>query len=286
MSTDGVLWAFGSHGPKESPVTEEDIAILLEEGTQAGVFNEAEQELVQSAFRFGDRDVITLMVPRPDVVFLDLANSFDENKEKIRATGHTRYPVCRDGLDSIYGVISVRDLWAQMSIGEKPDLESLVHEALIIPEHITALRLLDLFRTATTPLAVIMDEYGSVAGIITLHDLLEAIVGDLSTVDQADEEPSIIEREDGSWFVDGMIPAEELRQFLSLESLPGEAEGYYRTAAGFVMNELGRIPISGEYFILEGFRFEVVDMDKRRIDKILISRIQSHQEQITDPDAG
>lgn len=279
ISTDAVLWAMGSHAPRESSVTEEDITILLEEGTQAGVFNEAEQELVQSVFRFGDREVITLMAPRPDVVYLDLEDSFEENNAKIRATGHTRYPVCRGGLDSIFGVISVRDLWSQMTSGLEPDMESIVQEALVIPEHITALRLLELFRTATTPLAVIMDEYGSVAGIITLHDLLEAIVGDLSTVDQPDEEPAIVEREDGSWFVDGMLPSEELRELLGFQVLPGANEGFYRTAAGFVMAELGRIPIAGDYFTLNGFRFEVADMDKRRIDKILISRVHPQQQQ-------
>ncbi len=272
----------GSHAPRESSVTEEDITILLEEGTQAGVFNEAEQELVQSVFRFGDREVITLMAPRPDVVYLDLEDSFEENNAKIRATGHTRYPVCRGGLDSIFGVISVRDLWTQMTPGLEPDMESIVQEALVIPEHITALRLLDLFRTATTPLAVIMDEYGSVAGIITLHDLLEAIVGDLSTVDQPDEEPAIVQRDDGSWFVDGMLPAEELRDLLGFEDLPGENEGFYRTAAGFVMAELGRIPIAGDHFTLNGFRFEVADMDKRRIDKILINRVHPQQQHINN----
>ena len=271
-STDTVLWFFGSNKVQEPPITEEDITNLLEEGTQAGVFDEAEQELVESAFRFGDREVISLMAPRPDVVFLDLNDSFEENKEKILATGHTRYPVCRGGLDSVIGVISVRELWSQTASGNQPDLSLLVQEALVIPEHITAIRLLELFRTATTPLAIIMDEYGSVAGIITLHDLLEAIVGDLSTVDEPDEEPAIIQREDGSWFIDGMLPAEDLRNLLDISSLPGEDEGYYRTVAGFIMNELGRIPITGDHVILGDFRLEVADMDNRRIDKVLVSR--------------
>ncbi len=285
LSTDAVLWIFNSHAPQDSVVTEEDITSLLEEGTQAGVFDEAEQELVQSAFRFGDREVTTLMAPRPDVVFLDLEDSFEENKTKVLASGHTRYPVCRGGLDSVIGVVSIRDLWSQMVSGDEPDLSSLLQEALVIPEHITALRLLELFRTATTPLAVIMDEYGSVAGIITLHDLLEAIVGDLSTVDEPDEEPGIIEREDGSWFIDGMLPAEELRELLGLDILPGENEGVYRTAAGFVMAELGKIPIPGDHFILDGIRFEVADMDKRRIDKILVSRSRPRYDESSDDES-
>jgi len=222
------------------------------------------------------------MALRPDVVFLDLEDSFEENKAKILASGHTRYPVCRGGLDSVIGVVSIRDLWSQMAKGEEPDLSILLQETLVIPEHITALRLLELFRTATTPLAVIMDEYGSVAGIITLHDLLEAIVGDLSTVDEPDEDPGVIEREDGSWFVDGMFPAEDLRDLLHFKSLPGEHEGVYRTAAGFVMAELGKIPIPGDHFIMDGIRFEVADMDKRRIDKILISRIKGRQDESYD----
>ena len=276
VSTEAILWIFGSHNSQESAVTEEDITTLLEEGTQAGVFDEAEQELVQSVFRFGDREVVALMAPRPDVVYLDLDESFEENKARILSSGHTRYPVCRGGLDSVIGVVSVRDLWSQLASGQEPDLNVLLQEALVIPEHITALRLLELFRTATTPLAVIMDEYGSVAGIITLHDLLEAIVGDLSTVDEPEEEPGIIEREDGSWFVDGMLPAEQLRQLLNLETLPGEDEGVFRTAAGFVMAELGKIPVAGDHFSISGIRFEVADMDNRRIDKILVSRIKTH----------
>ena len=195
VSTDLVLWIFGHKAPQDTVVTEEDITSLLEEGTQAGVFNPAEQELVQSVFRFGDREVNTLMIPRPDVIFLDLEDSFDSNKEKILSSGHTRYPVCRGGLDLIVGVVSVRDLWSQFANGEESNLELLIREALVIPEHITALKLLEIFRTATTPLAIIMDEYGSVSGIITLHDLLEAIVGDLSTVDASETEPEIIERE-------------------------------------------------------------------------------------------
>ncbi|WP_319580674.1 hemolysin family protein [uncultured Methanospirillum sp.] len=285
LLTDAVLWVFNSHAPQDQVVTEEDITSLLEEGTQAGVFDEAEQELVQSAFRFGDREVTTLMAPRPDVVYLDLEDSFEENKTKVLASGHTRYPVCRGGLDSVIGVVSIRDLWSQMVSGEEPDLTLLLQDALVIPEHITALRLLELFRTATTPLAVIMDEYGSVAGIITLHDLLEAIVGDLSTVDEPDEEPGIIEREDGSWFIDGMLPAEELRELLGRESLPGESEGVYRTAAGFIMAELGKIPIPGDHFVMDGIRFEVADMDKRRIDKILVSRTRPRHEEVDDESA-
>lgn len=286
LTTDAVLWIFNSHSPQDPVVTEEDITSLLEEGTQAGVFNEAEQELVESAFRFGDREVVTLMAPRPEVVYLDLEDSFEENKEKILASGHTRYPICQGGLDSVMGVISIRDLWSQMASGNEPNLKLLLQEALVIPEHITALRLLELFRTAKTPLAIIMDEYGSVAGIITLHDLLEAIVGDLSTVDQPDEEPGIIEREDGSWFIDGMVPAEELRELLGLKSLPEEDEGVYRTAAGFVMAELGKIPIPGDHFIMDGIKFEVADMDKRRIDKIIVSRIRPRIDEISDDDTS
>lgn len=277
-STDAILWIFGSHAPAEPAVTEEDITTLLEEGTQAGVFNEAEQELVQSAFKFGDREVNTLMAPRPDVVYLDLDDTFEENSAKILSSGHTRFPVCRGGLDSIIGVVSVRDLWSQMASGEKHDLGALTQEALVIPEHITALRVLELFRSATSPLAVIMDEYGSVSGIITLHDLLEAIVGDLSMVDEPDEDPGIIQREDGSWFVDGMLPAEQLRDLVGLHILPGEKEGVYRTAAGFVMAELGKIPKPGDHFVMDGIRFEVADMDNRRIDKILVSRVRVRQE--------
>lgn len=277
-STNAILKVLGTDNSPDQAVTEEDITSLLEEGTQAGIFDEAEQELVHSVFRFGDREVTTLMAPRPDVVFLDLDDTFEENSVKILSSGHTRFPVCRGGLDSVIGVISIRDLWSQGASGQRADLESIVQEALVIPEHITALRMLDLFKSATSPLAIIMDEYGSVAGIVTLHDILEAIVGDLSTVDEPDEEPDIIQREDGSWFIDGMLPAEELRNLLGIDVLPGEKEGVFRTAAGFVMAELGKIPQSGDHFTLLGFRFEVADMDNRRIDKILVSPVKSRMD--------
>ncbi|HWQ67961.1 MAG TPA: hemolysin family protein [Methanospirillum sp.] len=273
-STDAVLWLFGSQSISQPAVTEEDITILLEEGTEAGVFKEAEQDLVRSVFRFGDREVISLMAPRPDVVFLDLTDNPEVNREKISSTGHTRYPVCNGGVDSIVGVLSIRDLWAQIDSGSDMDLEPLVQDVLVIPEHITALELLEMFKTARTPLAVIIDEYGSVSGIITLHDLLEAIVGDLSMVDEADEEPAVIERDDGSWLIDGMLPITDLKVILEQDLLPGEREGHFRTIAGYVMAELGKIPSSGEWFIRDGYRFEVVDMDQRRIDKILIQRTE------------
>jgi len=277
-STEAILWLLGSRNLHEPPVTEEDITTLLEEGTQAGVFDEAEQELVESVFRFGDREVVSLMIPRPDIVYLDLEDSLDENQNKILTTRHTRYPVCKGTLDSIMGVISVRDLYAQTGSGNRPDIEEIIQEAMVIPEHITAIRLLELFRTAKTPMAVVMDEYGTVAGIITLHDLMEAIVGDLSTVDQEVEEPAIVKREDGSWFIDGRLPAEELRELLTVPALPGEEEGHFRTAAGFLISELGRVPSTGDVVIFDNFRLEVADMDDRRIDKILVSTVADQKQ--------
>ncbi len=282
-ATEAILWLLGSCNPNEQAVTEEDITTLLEEGTQAGVFDETEQELVESVFRFGDREVVSLMIPRPDIVYLDLEDSLDENQKKILTTKHTRYPVCKGTLDSIMGVISVRDLYAQTGSGNLPDIAAIIQEAMVIPEHITAIRLLELFRTAKTPMAVVMDEYGTVAGIITLHDLMEAIVGDLSTVDQEIEEPAIVRREDGSWFIDGRLPAEELSELLSVTSLPGEEEGHYRTAAGFLISELGRVPSTGDVVVFGDFRFEVADMDDRRIDKILVSRINEQKQIPSQP---
>jgi putative hemolysin len=281
-----ILLITGAAGTVESTVTEEEITVLLEEGTRAGVFNETEQEIVQSVFRFADRDVASIMVPRPDVVAINLDDPFETIRETIITTGHTRYPVYRNEIDQISGVISVRDLWAQTTGGGIVSLDVLVTPVLMVPESLSTIRLLEMFKSAISPLAVIVDEYGSVLGIVTLHDLMEAIVGDMDSVDITSGDPDVVEREDGSWFVDGTYPVIDLKRLLDLESLPGEEEHHYRTVAGFLMAELDRIPKTGDIIRYGGFSYEVADMDGHRIDKIIITRLQPDVETEAGTDTG
>ncbi len=270
-STDYVLRLTGTRNRNESGVTEEEITSLLEEGTRAGIFEESEQEIVQSVFRFADRDVASVMVPRPDIIALDLLLPFEELKAKIIETGHSRYPVYKHELDEISGVISVRDLWVKMASGISNPLSEVICKVLIVPESLSTLKLLEMFRSAVSPLAVVVDEYGSVLGIVTLHDLMEAIVGDLDSVDRESGDPDVVEREDGSWFVVGTYAVIDLKTLLHLNSLPGEDIHHFRTLGGYLMAELGRIPRTGDTIEYGGYKFEVADMDGQRIDKILIT---------------
>ncbi|MDD1658258.1 MAG: hemolysin family protein [Methanomicrobiales archaeon] len=252
-----------------SPITEEEIAMVLEEGRRAGIVEAAEQDMVKGVFRFGDRRLTALMTPRVEMVALDLEAPPEENWQKIIASGHTWYPVYRSPEDAIIGVITVRDLWAQVMSGKTPDLASILQEPLYIPERRPALGVLEHFRTSTVHIALATDEYGRVTGILTLHDIIEAIVGDLPSHGE-EPEPEILQREDGSWLVDGLLPVQDIRDRLGLGPFPGEEEGDFDTLAGFVVSSLGHIPATGEHVTWEGYRFEVMDMDGRRVDKVLV----------------
>jgi putative hemolysin len=256
--------------PHERPaVTEEEIRSMLEEGRRAGILEAAEQDMMEAVFRFGDRRVETLMTPRPEIVGLDLNAPPEENWQKITGSGHTWYPVYRDSLDAIAGVITVRDLLAQVITGRKPDLASILREPLYIPEGRPALTVLELLRTSRSHIAFVTDEYGTIAGILTFHDLIEAIIGSIPSWDHG-KEPDIVSREDGSFLVEGLLPIEELRERFGFGPLPEEGEGYYRTLAGFMVYSLEHIPEPGEHVMWDGYRFEVVDMDGKRVDKVLL----------------
>ncbi|MEN6342062.1 MAG: hemolysin family protein [Methanospirillum sp.] len=267
VSTDLVLRVVGAKEPSESPVTEEEVRLMLEEGTSAGVFDEEEQELVDRVFRLSDRRVASLMTPRHEIVGVDLEDSLEENLTRMREAGHSYFPVYRGSLDQVEGMISVRALWSKTPVGTQPDLESVLFEPLYLPEALPALKVMEQFREAASHVALVTDEYGSIEGLLTLHDLLESIVGALPDV--RDEEPEAVERPDGSWLVDGLMPVEEFRDRFELPPLPDEERGYYQTVGGFVMMHLERTPVTGDRFDWGGNDFEVVDMDGNRVDKVL-----------------
>lgn len=268
-STDALLKLFGRPGAHEPPVTEEEIRVLMHEGTRAGVFEEAEQDIVHSVLSLGDRQVDSLMTPRPDVVWLDLEDTIEETQRKITESPHARFPVAEGSLDTVKGVVRARDLVLLGGKLTKEALTALLQPPLYVPGNLSAFQLLEQFKKSRTHMALVIDEYGGLQGIVTLHDILEAILGDLPGA-EAEEEPWVLKREDGSYLIDGALPIEEFKELFELNRLPEEEK--YRTLGGLVLAELGRIPTAGESFTFEGLTIEVVDMDANRIDKVLVSK--------------
>ena len=257
--------------PPEGPaITEDEIQMMIEEATEMGVVEPIEEEIVGQVLRVGDLHVDDLMVDRTDIRWLDVADSPEVIHTKIRKGAHSRYPVAQGDLDNIIGLVFVKDLIVHTLNGDLPDLEKLVKPALFIPSGLPVYEVLEQFREAQTQIAFVTDEHGGVEGLVTFIDLLEAIVGDVpEMVDPAN--PTAVRRSDGSWLVDGKLSIEEFKQLFDIVELPEEAENFYQTIGGFVMNYLGRVPQAGDHFTWQDLTIEVVDMDWRRVDKILVT---------------
>jgi putative hemolysin len=268
-STDLVLRVLGITPSTEPQVTEEEIKILIEQGTEAGTFEEAEQDMVERVFRLGDRPVSYLMTPRPDIVWLDLEDSAEENRHKMVDSAYSRYPVCQGGLDNVLGIIPVTDLLARSFRGEPLDLTVGLRQPVFLPESTRGLKVLELFKQTITHMAVVVDEYGVIQGLVTLNDIMSEIVGDVPSTDGQDQ-PQAVQREDGSWLLDGMLPVEEFLELFGMEEWESEERGSYQTLGGFVITHLGRIPIAADHFEWQGMRVEVMDMDGNRVDKVLV----------------
>ena len=267
-STDLVLRLIGLKGGREETVTEEEVRSLITEGTRAGVFAPQEKKMIEGVLRLADRTVRATMTPRASVIWLDVADPPEMLRDKIRSASHTRLLVCRGDLDDLVGVVSTRDLADRALGGEKLDLEQAAVKPLIVHESLPVLRLLDMLRAAPVNFAVVVDEYGSVEGVVGATDILKAIAG---AVPQhgATNEIDAVRRADGSWLIDGMMPVDEFEDRLGVRGLKGT--GDFDTIAGFALWQLGRLPRAGDDFHWHGWRFEVVDMDGRRIDKLLIA---------------
>jgi putative hemolysin len=270
ISTDVVLKIIRIKPSTELPVTEEEIKLLLDEGTRAGVFEETEQDIVERVFRLSDRRAASLMIPRADVIWLDIEDSSAEIMRKVNDSDYPLFPVCRGGLDDILGVVRSKDMLSCSLRDQSVDLKASLMPPQFIPESMPALKILEQFKQSGLHVALVIDEYGSIQGLVTLKDILEAIVGDMPYIDKPTE-PHATKREDDSWLVDGMLPIDEFKELFNLKSLPEEDSGYYQTIGGFVMMHLGRIPSEGDRFVWKGLRFEVVDMDENRIDKLIIN---------------
>ncbi|HTS91606.1 MAG TPA: hemolysin family protein [Stellaceae bacterium] len=255
--------------PGAEGVTEEEIAVMLREGTAAGRFHAVETGIVQMAFRLGDRRISAVMTPRTQVEWLDLTDAPEDHRRRLAASPHSRFPVVEGRTEHVAGIVQVKDLLAQV-LGEKPfDLRAVLRKPLYIPSTVTALRALEIFKQSGEPLAIVVDEYGAFEGIVTLHDILQALVGDIAQPDLK-EDAAVVQREDGSWLVDGMVPLDQVRDLTGLPHLPDEETGEFHTLGGFLMAQMNRIPAVADHVMIEGFRFEVMDMDGRRVDRVLI----------------
>jgi putative hemolysin len=274
-STRLVLRLFGGEAQPSETVTEEEVKTLIAEGTRAGVFHRHEQEMIQRVLRLADRPVRAIMTPRLELAWLDVEASPDEIVRIIRESGHSRFVVGKGSLDEVLGVVHVRGMLDACLAGRPVDLQAALRPMLVVPDTMPASRALEALRQARVSMALVVDEYGEVEGVVTVEDVLEALVGDMPER-RLGEDAAIVRREDGSMLMDGMLAIDELKLTLGLDSLPDEEA--YHTLAGFILAQLGRVPAEGETVAYRGWRFEVVDMDGQRIDKVLVRPLAAREE--------
>jgi putative hemolysin len=270
IMTESVLKLLGLLPTQAPPVTEEEIIVMMEQGAEAGVFEKEEQQLVSNVFRLGQQRVGSIMTPRMDVVYLDVEDSSDDIQRKILDSAHSVMPVCRGGIINVLGIVHAKDLLRRSLSGEPFDLLPLLKTPLFIPETATAMKLLEMFKKSGRHVAFVLDEYGDVQGLVTINDVLESIVGDIPSGGEP-AEAFAVRREDGSWLLDGMLPMEKFRELFPEAEPPERESGTYHTLSGFILMRLGRIPAVADHFSWHGWRFEVMDMDGNRIDKVLAS---------------
>jgi putative hemolysin len=269
FSTQIVMKVLPFKQSDEAPVTEDEIKVLIAQGTEHGTFEEAEQEMVKGVFRLGDRRIVDLMHPRGRVVFLDVEDTWEGNREVLKSNSHSRFPVVEGDLDRIIGIVHVKDLFLAMESGAAIDLRALAHKPLIVPETAPALEVLERFQESGEQMALIVDEHGGIDGMVTLADLVQAVVGDLRGPGEA-VRSRLTQQSDHTWLVDGGLPVSDLLEMLELREIPGEDVGF-TTVGGFVLAQLHRIPVPGDQFALEGWKFEVLAMDGNRVDKVQIT---------------
>jgi putative hemolysin len=245
------------------------------------VFEEAEQAMVERVFRLGDRRAGVLMTPRRRVTWLDINDPPEKHRRIIARSIHSRFPVCQGKLSNTLGIVHVRDLMVRSMAAQPLNLRASLKQPLFVHERTHVLKVLEMFKESGTHMAMIIDEYGTVEGLVTLTDILEAIVGDLPSLDERDE-PKVVQREDGSWLVDGLLPVDELKEMFRIKALPQEEAGHYQTLGGFAMTHLKRIPSAGDRFECCGLRFEILDMDGHRVDKVLIEQIDQPRPEDVD----
>jgi putative hemolysin len=275
-STSIVLGIINIKAAPEPSVSEEEVKLLIDQGAEIGVFTPIEDIIVDQVFRLSDLTVESLTTPRTEVVWLDLTDPLSDSIQKIKTSRFMFFPVVQDDLDNLQGFVKVTDLLAQSLEERTIDLQKALFEPLYIPENAPAYSLLERFRETGYEIAIVIGEYGGFQGLVTLRDLLEALVGDLPEAPDR-RDPDIVRREDGTYLLDGLIPIEGFRELFNLQQLPGEDENYYRSLGGFVQYMLDHIPTEGESVSIAGCRLEVVDMDGKRVDKILVTQLEENE---------
>lgn len=280
VSTETLLRMLGQRERPGQSVTEEEIHAMLEEGSVAGVIERHEHDMVRNVFRLDDRQIASLMIPRSEITYLDVADSHQQTLDRVSESEHSRFPVCRGGLHDVLGIVNAKQLLKQTLKGEAAELTAMLLPAVFVPETLNGMELLRHFRASGTQMVLVVDEYGEVQGLVTLQDVLEAVTGEFNPRNQ--EDAWAVQREDGSWLLDGLIPIPEFKDKLELKTTPEEERGRYHTLSGLMMWLLGRVPHTGDIATLENWRLEVVDLDGKRIDKVLATRAQI----VSDPAVG
>ncbi len=276
FSTNIVIRSFGLKDTSSPSVTEEEIKVMIDEGTKAGTFNEVEQEMVERVFRLGDRRAYALMTPRTDIIWIDTEDPLDENIKKMKESSHSFFPVCKGGIDHVLGVVHVKDILYHTLNGEKISFEQSLRQPLYIVESMPVVQLIDQFKETGVHFAFLIDEYGGIQGLLTLNDILKAVVG--QEIDEEEKKnPYVVERADGSYLIDGALLIDEFIELFNIESLTEEETGNYQTIAGFVINQMGKIPSAGQFFKWRNLKIEIVDMDGNRVDKLLISKLPTNE---------
>lgn len=271
ISTDVLLRLIGTRETTEPPVTDEEIYSLIDQGVEAGIFEANERTLVASVMSLDDHSIESLMTPRMDIEWIDLNEPDDKAMKMIAASKHSRFPVADGALDHIVGIVRSKDLLDMLLKGNPVSLNACIRETLFVPQSATAAHALSLFKQSGKHMALVISEYGGVEGLVTLNNLVDQIIG--VTV-----KPGATQREDGSWLLDGLLPIDEFKTILDVKTLPEEEEGHYQTLGGFVMTRLGKIPDATDHFEANGLRFEVMDMDGRRVDKVLVARLTDSEQ--------
>lgn len=269
FSTDVVLRLFGWRAPPGHLVSDEEVQMLMQEGSQAGVFHQAEPKMVEGVLALDRLAVRELMTPRAKIIWINVHDPHESIWHKIVVSGHTAFPVYESNRDNVIGVVTVKAIYANLAAGVAVKVRDLMTPPLIVPASQTAAALLETFKTARKHVALVIDEFGGVVGLVTLHDVMEAVIGDFPSPEERSK-PTALSREDGSWLVDAMLEAEEFETLVPAFRLDPPAQRDYTTFGGYVIKRLGHVPREGESFEVQGFRVEVIDMDRHRVDKILI----------------
>lgn len=276
-STDLGLKLLRARDKGESPISDEEIMMLVQQARDTGSVQDVEQDMVESVFRLGDRRADAIMTPRVDLIWLDSQSPVDANIHTVLSSSHSLFPVGEGSLDEIIGIVRAKELVGHQLNGEDVQLRDIVIPPLFVPESMPALKVLELLKTPGNRAALVIDEYGGLQGMVTLSDVLQAIIGDVPVPGEI-YEPQVVEREDGSYLFDGQLQIDEMKDILDLDELPEEEHAGFSTLGGFMMNQLGEIPTAGQFFEWDGLRFEVMDMDGRRVDKVLVQRLETPEE--------